>query len=264
MNRYNHTQRIIEHLITKNINSLQPKGNNHLMVALTGTNIGLDEAMRELTVIRKQGFTMDIVVSNSGEEILDIKEICRQLSPKEVYTENLSLMKEGFMEEIDGVIVPLATQNTAFKLVLGIQDQLIPRLLWQALWQGKPVWMNLEDLTQYKGFPTKQPFMLEKVKENIKQLEKMGIKHLKRPFNIQELLLEIENCTNYNINLVSTTNTLTNKETFTAEYSRQVITEKDILTANTSLGEMIVPKGAIVTPLAKDTAKALGIQINKK
>ncbi|KAB3531654.1 hypothetical protein F8154_12755 [Alkaliphilus pronyensis] len=264
MNRYNHTQRIIEHLMIKNINSLQSTGNKHLLVALTGTNIGLENSIKELVALKEHGFTMDIVVSNSGEKIYNVKEISRLLMPKEVYTEDLDLVKEEFIEAIDGILVPLATQNTAFKLASGIQDQLIPRLLWQALWQEKPIWMNLKDLMQYKGKKTNNLFLQEKIREVIKQLEGMGVKEFKTPLIAEALLSEVEDRTSNIKSLKKVEKIDLGKEDVKLDKGRRVITEKDVLAANTSNGEMIIPLGSIVTPLATDTAKAIGVKIIKK
>lgn len=250
MNRYNQTQKIMEHLVLINKSPHKVKNKKHLMIVFTGTNTGLDETIGEFKTLKSKGCTFDIAVSRSGEKILDMKEINGQLSPQKVYTENNSFSKTDFMKGIDGVLVPMLTQNTAIKLALGIQDQLIPRLLWQALWEGKPVWMNLDGLLQHKGLPASHTFMVKQIKETIEKLEKMKVKPLKKPFNIEEQLQS---------------NTNISKEFYKEEQQvntgRFVITEKDVLNFSPSNREMIVPRGSIITPLARDTAKERGIKI---
>lgn len=262
MSRYNQTQRIIEHLILKSNKNDSKKGNSkHLMIALTGTDINREQVYKDLAVLRGEGYTMDIVISDSGEEINDIDEIRRLLSPREIYTEKLPLVREGYLEDYDGFLVPLITQNTAIKLAMGIQDQLIPRMLWQALWQGKPVWMNFQDILQYKGLSTKTPYLVEKLKGTITELKKMGVRAYDIPFNFQE----------FNKVFNSNKNSMGDLKGFSSpkvelnnSEERLVITERDILTSKPSNGEMMIPAGAIITPLAKDTAKALGLKLIRK
>ncbi|KAB3530537.1 hypothetical protein [Alkaliphilus serpentinus] len=262
MSRYNQTQRIIEHLILRSNSSISNQGGTkHLMVALTGTNISRDQVFNDLSSLSKEGFTYDIVLSDSGEEINDISEIRRYLNPKELYTEKLPLAREGYLEGIDGFLVPLITQNTAIKLSLGIQDQLVPRMLWQALWQDKPVWMNFKDLLQYKGLATNNPHLIEKLKGTIAELKKMGVRAYEFPFNMGE----VKKVLNFNKNNTGDMKGSNNpKVEFKGNEERRVITESDILTSKPSNGEIMIPAGAIITPLAKDTAKALGLKIVRK
>lgn len=246
MNRYNQTQKIMEHLILKNNKTFSKEDNRRLMIAFTGTTTGQQEIVKQLENLRSKGYSFDFIFSIHGEKLLNIDELSRRLQPRKIYRESNLSIGHSFMEGIEGVLVPLLTQNTAIKLSLGIQDQLIPKLLWEALWMGKPIWMNLKGLLEYKGVTSSNLYMTEKLKLVLLELEKMGVKSLDAFENIGKSIpqhLDIKN-----------------KETI---IEQRVITERDVLTFDTSSVDMIVASDTIITPLAKDTAKARGIRIIK-
>lgn len=255
MNRYNHTQRIIEHLVVKNNVTNITKNSKHLLVIFTGTNIDTEQIFKELVNIKNLGSTFDVAISSCGERIHNVDEIKRKLAPRNVYTENSLPANGDFIQTIDEILVPAITQNTAFKVIQGIQDRLVPRLLWEALWLEKPVWIKLDDLLQFKGIQTKQTYILEKVKDAINQLLQMGVKELQLPFSNDLLTTGISSVIENKKQL---------EKSFNNENKKIVITERDILKLKNTTSEIVVPQGAVITPLARDKAKTLGVKILKK
>ncbi|SET52822.1 hypothetical protein SAMN05660297_02683 [Natronincola peptidivorans] len=246
MNRYNQTKKIMEHLILKNNNSFSKEKKEHLMIVFTGTVTDQEKYLKQLEGLKNQGYSFDFTISSNGEKLLNIDELCKLLQPRKVYRESSSSIEVNSMEGIEGILVPLATQNTAIKLSLGIQDQLIPKLLWEALWMGKPIWMNYKSLSEYKGTTTSNPYIQEKIKLVLLELEKMGVKSLECFDDIRKSPLD-----NFDVK---------NEK---ASTGHRVITERDVLAFDSSNLNMMVPSDAIITPLAKDTAKARGIKIIK-
>lgn len=249
MNRYNQTQKIMEHLILRNKNTLSKDSKGRLMVVFTGTATSQQENVKQLENLRNKGYSFDFILSTNGEKLLNIDDIRRLLQPRKVIRESSLAIEGSLIEEINGVLVPFLTQNTAMKLSLGIQDQLIPKFLWEALWTGIPIWMNLKGLSKYKGMASSNSYMTEKIKAATVELQKMGVKSLDafEDFKVSN-------------------NTPSSPSDFESEKTnlrQRVITERDIITFNSSNGEIIVPSDAIITPLAKDAAKARRIKIIK-
>lgn len=250
MDRYNHTQRIFEHLIVKSKEALiNDEKKKHYLLVVTGTNQDLQGTVEKLQIMRDKGITFDLLISSMGEKLVNVEELTRKIKPKRIYTEKDWPFQQEPLNKAAGIVIPLLTQNTAVKLSLGIQDQLVPRLLWECLWIGKPVWMDKHSLFLYKGKPTANTALVNKIKEIVLQLEKLGIKEIEDFYGeSQQPATENEIVINGN-------------QFGSKTEKRAVITEKDILMVKTPIKELIIPKGSVITPLAKDTAKARGIRI---
>lgn len=224
----------------------------HFLVVFTGSDICLGDRINELKKLRERGCSFDIAYSGSALEILDTVLINEQLKPVNVYDPESSnrLIYDKIISDAQAVIAPVITQNTAVKFALGIQDDFIPMILWRSLWLDKPVFMDMEGLLTHIGQTSKNPFLQKMMREYVDKLEKMGVKLVKNGSYINEIIKSF----------------FGGKEVSNGESQRtekMVLTEKDVL-SNTKTKEIIVPTKAIVTPLAYETAKELGIKIIKK
>lgn len=273
MDKYNQTNDIVSQLIQKlnkgynmkEIASLsyqqQPHKNQHILAVFAGTNYGLNESLRELSKAKRYGFTFDIAISKNGEDIIGsqgIASIKSNLQAEKVYTERDKLIFGEILESVDGIIVPMTTQDTATKLALGIQDCFISTLLWQGLWHGKKILMDFENVLAYRGNKSKIPMLQQMMNDYVDKLQKMGVIGVDK----KSYLVEMLNIFKDESTLEKTT-TRNSQNTVTQEsYSfRQVITEKDLISMGVHNEEVTVPMRAIITPLAYDKAKELGIRI---
>jgi len=275
MDKYNLTNDIISQLVKKvnpgnsvhankkiehqNINL----SSQHVLAIFTATDYKLNEALRELTKAKRYGFTFDVALSDNGVDVLGdkgIESIKSSLKPNRIYTEKDKLLFGDIIESVDGIIVPMTTQDTVAKLALGIQDNFISTLLWQSLWHGKTVLIDFENVITYRGTKSLAPMLQQIVDDYIVRIEKMGVTKFQRNDYIVQMLSAFKS----NINIdkqAEDSNNLTNEEN---TYNKDVITEKDLLSLSTHRKELTVPMRTIITPLAYDTAKQLGIKIIKK
>ena len=142
MDRYNLTKGIVENLVNRvksDNNQVRPVNqinqrevyiddnfgceNTRILVVFTGSNFRLSESLRKLSRAKKHGFSYDIAFSFSGAHIMGesgIEDITRALNPGRVYTEEDQIIFDKVMKSVDGIIVPMATQDTTTKLALGI------------------------------------------------------------------------------------------------------------------------------------------------
>lgn len=297
MDRYNLTKDIVENLVNKvklNSNNANTNlsyqndtfdnkfvddnfgcENNRILVVFTGSNFRLSESLRKLSRAKKHGFSYDIAFSFSGAHIMGeqgIEDITRALNPGRVYTEEDQIVFDKVMKSVDGIIVPMATQDTTAKLALGIQDSFISTLLWQSLWHGKKVFMDFYSVLTYNGMTSRNPFLTEMMSDYIAKLERMGVVNLQDNDDYSKDLVERfkEEDPNFEAEFDSKKKPLISN-TVSAEktdkeitFDKRVITENDLLNTVGNRNEIIVPINTIITPLALDTAKKQGIKVIRR
>jgi hypothetical protein len=222
----------------------------NILVLFTGSNIGLSERLRELSKLKERGCTFEIAYSNSAVELLDINLINSQLQPERVYTEKDWPIYDEIISKAQLIVAPVITQNSAVKLALGIQDEFIPMILWRSLWLDKTVFMDMEGVLTHIGETSKKPFLQQMMRDYVDRLQKMGIRLIKTGNYIDEILKNF---------FRSSEKSYTLKETI----EKTVLTERDIRERRNTK-EIVVPMKAIITPLAYDAAKELGIKIIRK
>ncbi len=247
----------------------QPKASGrsevNLLAVFTGTNVGLEKALEELRKSRKYGISFDIAFSWNGKDLLDIKHIQKQLGARNIFTEVDKGKIGPIIERIDGIVVPMTTQNTTAKLSQGILDDFISTLLWESLWRGKKMIMNMESVVAYKGQRSKVPKLQKMVEDRIEIVKEMGVitfygKDYQKV--LQEAFCEKGPRKSSYPRTESSVQTQIQQPDRTGE--KTIITEKDIINLNSPLGVLTVPYDAIITPLAYDRGKAMGIEIKKE
>lgn len=302
MDRYNLTKGIVENLVNRvksdnfqnsynqNVNNSNLDynmdcindnfgcENTRLLVVFTGSNFRLSESLRKLSRAKKHGFSYDIAFSFSGAYIMGesgIADITRALNPGRVYTEEDQIVFDKVMKSVDGIIVPMATQDTTTKLSLGIQDSFISTLLWQSLWHGKKVFMDFYSVRTYNGMKSKNPVLAEMMSDYIAKLERMGVVNLQDHEDYSRDLSKSYREDDYNTDydeskkkhLITDSVERTERNTRNDSqitFDKKVITEADLLDIAGNRNEVIVGINTIITPLALDTAKQKGIKVTRR
>ncbi|MEN1759028.1 hypothetical protein [Anoxynatronum sibiricum] len=264
MNQRNQTKQILAHL-SGQVGKLPGKETDvvrhpawshslqepRLLAVFAGNPIGLEQTIQTLTSWKKKGYTYDAAFSANAEALMESDAILRALQPVQVIHRNMQELKHYTLNHLSGVLVPQITHNTARKLVQGIQDGLVPNLLWQALWDGIPVYMNLESLNTYHGRPTQNQAMNRIMKQTISSLKEMGVREMN----------QFQGVKTERVAAGKDLPDVINRDQMAGAV--QVITEKDVLT-HAAGATLVVEAGAIVTPLARDTAVEKGIQLIRK
>ena len=300
MDRYNLTKGIVENLVNrvKSDNYQNPNNQNvttdynrdcindnfgcentRLLVVFTGSNFRLSESLRKLSRAKKHGFSYDIAFSFSGAHSMGesgIEDITRALNPGRVYTEEDQIVFDKVMKSVDGIIVPMATQDTTTKLSLGIQDSFISTLLWQSLWHGKKVFMDFYSVRTYNGMKSRNSVLAEMMSDYIEKLERMGVVNLQDNEDYSRDLTrsykEDDYSTDYDIEskkkpLITSSverTEINSKNDNQITFDKKVITETDLLNIAGNRNEIVVGINTIITPLALDTAKQQGIKVIRR
>ena len=148
-----------------------------------------------------------------------------------------------------GVLIPDLTQGVIAALAHGIQASVSTETIWQALWNGVPVYADVHPLMGGDGG---NETMRKIVRENVETVKQMGLVEIDPQRWIPFLLGREE--TNSEPDLIEALHP-------------DVITEKDLhqlLLNSPELKELVLSKRTIVTPLARDAAKKQGIKIIRR
>ncbi|WP_406243781.1 flavoprotein [Tissierella carlieri] len=230
------------------------------LIVLNGSNIDLSEKIENIKKLKNRGIKVSLAFSFMAERLLDTQRIINTLQPLEIYKEEDIIKLKDISKKYSIIIGPNITMNTLSKISLGMIDTFIPNLIWTFLYQGKKVYLDFNQVKKYLGEETKNKEILNITDRYIDTIKKMGAIEIDDKNILENIIkdyrdLQIESQTN--LNKVPQT-----KEEEIPQ-AKTVITEKDIISMSSN-NKLILPKGTIITPLAKDKAREKNIKIEIK
>lgn len=227
------------------------ENNKKAIVVFTGSNLELDRKIELIKGLKDKGIKLSLAFSFMAEQLLDTKTIINSLRPINVYKEEDIFKLKNISREYSLIVGPNITMNTLSKVSLGMIDSFIPNLIWTFIYQGKEVYLDFTSVRNYLGEETKNKEVLGLIDRYIDTIKKMGVIEINGENPLENILNEHGNS---QINISKSSPTTNNKK---------VITEKDILSISSN-NKLILPKGTIITPLAKDKAGEKNIKIEIK
>ena len=219
----------------------------NILVVFSGSVKGLDEKLDQLKRLKNQGASISLGFSFVGERMLDTNKIIDILKPSKVYREEDLFILQTICREHSLLISPNLTINSLSKVSLGMIDSFVTNLIWTFLYEGKKVYLDFHSVRNFLGLECKNETIKSLVEGHIDTIKNMGA---------------MEICKEDYVNLldIQVGKKLATSPAETNVREKKLITENDIisLSANTRL---LVQKGTIITPLAKDKAKEKKIKI---
>ncbi len=186
-----------------------------------------------------------------GERILDTEAIIEKLNPMEIYREEDIFRLEEIVNSHSMVIGPNITINTLSKVSLGMIDSFVSNILWTYLYKKKNVYLDFTSVNNYLGSPSQNKVINNQIKVYIDNLKNMGTIEIVEGHYVDRIMgKQIMNQYNREETVV--------KDGYD---SKKIITEKDLTKFSAKGDTLKLPKGSILTPLAKDKARKLGINI---
>ena len=224
-------------------------GSRNILVIFTGSDIGLPTALEQLQKLRQKSYSFTFLLSRAAQKIIGTEIIASITTGFPVITDIPAEKVLSFIQEQVLIIVPTLSRTTAIKLASAITDTLVTDLLYTALVNKKPIIAARNGADPMLancprcGTSDMAPAIIQTIHNELDKLIHFGI----RLVTVDQLAVEAESV------LQSIPREIPEK---------QIITEQDIKSAANSGEKRIrVRKGSIITPLAKDTAKDLGIDI---
>ena len=229
------------------------------VLSITGVGRGR-QALAELSVLLRLGCSLD-VVSSPG------LRTSRGLAARCGFYDISGEMPDGFLDGAD-CLVAVLDRGAAAKVCLGLQDDFGSRIILEGLWQGMDVYADLDGLLEPK---TGNEALRALYQGYAETLVRFGVQGIRRGSYVSALLEQsgvrnpLEPNANTNIKINNNINANINTVPVAAEPKpalgqRLVVTGRDVL-EHASGTEWRLPPGAIVTDIAWETARRMGVEM---
>lgn len=214
-----------------------------VLAVFTGGTTGLETALTELQLLQANAEII-VALSPAAEKIAGAARIREKLGADIALITTQSPYGGDLLADIELVLVPVLTQNTAAKLALTLADTFVTTVILRALLCGKPV-LAVPDAADPKQVQSKAarpaPALVRALQDNLKKLETFGIAFA----SVNQLAAEARK-------LIVSTGTVEAAQAIT-----KTVIDAAAVTAAAKNGRktLIIPKGSIITPLARDVAR---------
>ena len=251
-------------------------------VLFSGALIGYADAVRSLNELKKDGWSLTVIMSKAADEVLTKERIQNDIGPDAIYVEGAPVNGRQIIADNQFVIVPALTINTAAKVANCISDNLLTNMISRAMATGKPIVAAVDgccpdnEVRAKLGFKVTDAYKA-RMRSNLEALQSYGI-HLTVDNNLFEKVNKVytasfdfpapdsdEKPAQEKAKPAAGTSCGCSKpaETVSVKLDKKVIGRVDIA-KNARFKTIIVGADAVVTGLAVDEAYNRGITIVRK
>lgn len=217
-------------------------GAGKALVLINGSNTDILRRHDLFQSLKRRGFEVSLGFSFMAERLMDSQKLISSVKPARVYREeDISSLKD-ILREYSIVLAPNISINTLSKVSAGMIDSFVPNVLWSFLYFGKKVYIDFDSVSSFMGEKTDNEEIKRQIEEHIKTIKKMGAVELSELDDVSKI----------------------KKDDIKATSTRSLITEKDISNLEKTERVLVVNKNTLITPLAWDKARELGIKIEKQ
>jgi hypothetical protein len=229
-----------------------PQGNRKVLALICGGTIGLEQGLAALAELHAYPADVAVVLSAAAEKVVGAQRVRETLGADAVIVTAREPYPGRLLREADVVAVPVLTQNTAAKLAHTFADTLVATVALQALMLGKPVVMAVNAADPQDGGRAgigmgRAPVNLTRaLQDNLQRLESYGV----RLVDVKLLAAEVGKCFR------------PRPKPAAIAREKKVLIDAAAVKAALAGGSrrLVVPRGALVTPLAADAARELGVE----
>lgn len=233
-------------------NQINPnQSSDKALVLFTGSDINLAQKLEAISELKNQRVKISLVFSKMAEKILNVDKIKEKLKPEEIYLEDDILQLKKIALDYNYIVSPNITINTMSKITKGFIDEFIPNLIWTFLYMDKNVYIDFESTLNYLGLDCKNPKVEKVILEQINAIKNMGASEIVS----NKYMDTIYKNRNYS-QAISSPNNVIN-----SSVEKKVYMKDDIDNSLVNGDTLILQRGSILTPLAKDKARSMGINI---
>lgn len=205
------------------------------LIVFTGSSLQVDQAISRIFDLKESGYDVALGFSFMAEKLIDTKRIINCLNPLEVLGEEDIFRINEISSDYSLLVMPNITINTLSKVCSGMIDSFASTILWTFLYKNKEVLIDFNCVRNYLGLKPGSKEIEDMIEDKISKILKMG------GLELEEIKVAKEIKPQDKI------------------LSRDLITEKDIIKYKNK--KLIISKKTIVSPLARDKARELNIEI---
>ncbi|WP_019152633.1 flavoprotein [Robertmurraya massiliosenegalensis] len=250
---------ILDSFVEEVIRRLQ-KRTKKATVLFTGGYGGFQEALEQIHLLQNDGWDLKIVLSNSAEYVPTPQLISDKVGTANIFVEKDIKELRPLYEGISVFLVPTLTINTMVKISLGIADNMVTNLASHMLMSGIP-FIAAKDACdvshvsrQQLGLNKGQQAYLHKMSDYLGVLESYGVKLV----DAKDLFQTVQ----HNVFTFSQqVEKGVEKKRPIISVKKKIVTREDVVEAKRKEATIQLPYATIISPLALDTAKELGVQI---
>ena len=205
------------------------------LIVFTGSSFQVDQAISRIFDLKESGYDVALGFSFMGQKLIDTKRIINCLNPLEVLGEEDIFRINTISSDYSLLVMPNITINTLSKVCSGMIDSFASNILWTFLYKKKEVLIDFNSVRNYLGEKPGCKEIEDMIEDKISKILKMGA------LELEEIKVDKE------------------MEPAASSLSKDLITEKDIVIYKNK--KLIVNNKTIISPLARDKARELNIEI---
>lgn len=232
-----------------------------ILMVFTGAGSGYVVGRDAIRLLVDSGHLLKVVLSSAAGFLIGEENI-RKAGAQDIIRSDQWVWTPTLVQENDLILVPTLSMNTAAKLALGLMDTLANTIILGGLLAGKPVIAIADGADPFGdggrvfgGNTATAPLLREQYSQNLFTLKALGI-HL---VTKESFLSAVISCL---LNAIPSTGTdqakspTSNQGTHPAALSGLWITAGEL--SGFRRGQTVqIPRGAFLTPLARETARQL-------
>ena len=240
------------------------------LVIVTGAAIGVPAALEGLRELRKEGFTYHVLMTRSALHVTGEEAVRAALAPEELWVESADAPPEKVAAGFDTILVPALTANTAAHLAGCMSDTPAAAMILSGLLKGKNVVIAVDGACPDNPMRAKlgyhmTPALRDALHGNLEKLQAYGA----RLTAAEDMAKAVRKAVYSFLPAQTAKPAAPDKAEKPAAQGGKVIrpamTGKilSVKAVNTAPRGAVIraPKGTIVTALASDEARRLGVTI---
>lgn len=158
-----------------------------VLLLFSGASTGFVVGMEAIKLMARQGHRATVVFSPAAVQIIT-EQKARQAGASDIILPNQWIDTPGLVHEVDLVLVPTLSMNTAARLAMGLMDTLISTLIMGSLLAGKPVLAVRDGADPYGrggqvfgAKPGQATALKDKLVQNLETLTAFGLELINEP-----------------------------------------------------------------------------------
>lgn len=241
-------RRIVEAEVRRALAAASDATDTPLLAVFFGARVGLSRATQQVAALASDGFRVTALLSTCAEALISRQLLRTEGGVSRILRACDLVNGPQLVRESVGIVVPVLTATALAKVATGITDTMATQVVMEALRTGKPV-----VAARNAAEPDQEGMQSGGSRAAAPALRRLWASHFQASESYGVHFVDVSE-------LAAAMKAALGRRPAPPTGPQAVITEADVVAA-AGIGELHVPSGAIVTPLARDTAAELGVRL---